>query len=44
MPILDQLCLWGCKHMADEVGNICGDGQDTKEYPQGHQACSERTP
>lgn len=23
MPILDQLCIWGCEHMADEIEKLC---------------------
>ncbi len=23
MPILDQLCLWGCEHLTDDVEYIC---------------------
>ena len=23
MPILDQLCLWGCEHMRDEIEFLC---------------------
>jgi DNA-binding HxlR family transcriptional regulator len=23
MPILDQLCLWGCEHMRDKIKYLC---------------------
>lgn len=34
MPILDQLCAWGCEHMADELGHNCERaGEETASEP-----------